>query len=148
MECVGFVVRVAWGAPPWPGGLCAPCPPAFACGYGLLLYLRAKASRPRQGSAWESAGLPLGLSVRPRELWSAGRGCPPVVSKGGGGGRRPTPWYMEAGRHPRPVPRRRINAHSSMIVRHSRKRPPRGWPFSETVVGKTGFEPATSTSRT
>src|SRR5690554_1593395 len=38
-------------APPRPAGLCAPCPPASACGYGLLLYLRAKASRPRRSSA-------------------------------------------------------------------------------------------------
>src|SRR5690554_4117069 len=38
-------------APPRPAGLCAPCPPACACGYGLLLYLRAKASRPPRGLA-------------------------------------------------------------------------------------------------
>src|SRR5690554_4544107 len=49
-------VAATGSAPPRPGGLCAPCPPASACGGCLLLYLRAKASRPRRGSAPRLSG--------------------------------------------------------------------------------------------
>src|SRR5690554_3790488 len=44
-----------------------------------------------------------------RVLRGAGWGCPLVVSKGGGGGRRPTPGDMETKGHPRPAPRRCIS---------------------------------------
>src|SRR5690606_12884824 len=72
---------VTWGAPPRPGGLCAPCPPASACGYGLLLYLRAKASRPRRGSACGRAAeqAPLYRNHQPPEVaikWAANHRTP------------------------------------------------------------------------
>src|SRR5690606_15681095 len=112
----------------------------------LLLYLRAKASRPRQGSAPASGGRP---AFRPagEEIWSAGWGCPSGVGKGGGRSRRRRPGDTKPEGHPHTVPRRRISA-ALLCLEQPRKRPPRGWPFPETVVGETGFEPATSTSRT
>src|SRR5690606_38247269 len=105
-----------------------------ACGRRLLLYLRAKAYRPRWGSACGSAAEQAPLyrippppgaanhqgrrepsdAVEPSVLGcgnsrttvfrSVGWGCPLVVSKGGGGGRRLTPEDMETKGHPRPTP--------------------------------------------
>src|SRR5690606_33171461 len=65
-------------------GLCAPCPPASACGCGLLLYLRAKTSRPRWGPApggraW--AGEEAGRKAPPRERGGAVRALGPVGSR-------------------------------------------------------------------
>src|SRR5690554_5477848 len=58
--------------------------------------------------------MPRRLSRRLPRIFSAGRGCPSVVSKGGGGGRRPTPGDMETEGHPRPVPRR--HSHTRFLV--------------------------------
>src|SRR5690606_13661552 len=78
---------------------------------GLRLRLRPPPLLTRKGLP-ATTGLGFGtvatptscLSRRPSRTFQRREGCPLVVSKGGGGGRRPSPGDMETKGHPLPVP--------------------------------------------